>query len=24
LLRFQIQGKDHDGPLVVEATDKKP
>jgi hypothetical protein len=24
LLRFQIQGKDHDGPLVIEATDKKP
>jgi hypothetical protein len=24
LLKFQIQGKDHDGPLVVEAGDKKP
>ena len=24
LLKFQIQGKDHDGPLVVEAADKKP
>jgi hypothetical protein len=24
LLRFQIKGKDHDGPLVVEAPDKKP
>jgi hypothetical protein len=24
LLRFQIRGKDHDGPLVVEAADKKP
>jgi hypothetical protein len=24
LLKFQIQGKDHDGPLVVEAMDKKP
>jgi hypothetical protein len=24
LLKFQIEGKDHDGPLVVEATDKKP
>jgi hypothetical protein len=24
LLRFQIQGKDHDGPLVVESADKKP
>jgi hypothetical protein len=24
LLRFQIKGKDHDGPLVVEAADKKP
>jgi hypothetical protein len=23
LLKFQIQGKDHDGPLVVEAADKK-
>jgi hypothetical protein len=24
LLKFQIEGKDHDGPLVVKATDKKP
>jgi hypothetical protein len=24
LLKFQIQGKDHDGPLVVEAGDKTP
>jgi hypothetical protein len=24
LLKFQIQGKDHDGPLVVDAGDKKP
>ena len=24
LLRFQIKGKDHDGPLAVEAPDKKP
>ena len=24
LLKFQIQGKDHDGPLVVEGGDKKP
>jgi hypothetical protein len=24
LLRFQIKGKDHEGPLVVEAPDKKP
>jgi len=23
LLKFQIQGKDHDGPLVVDAADKK-
>jgi hypothetical protein len=24
LLKFQIGGKDHDGPPVVEATDEKP
>jgi len=23
LLKFQIEGRDHDGPLVLEATDRK-